>query len=470
MGYIPKFCQPVNGRYSVPLPLLDLIGGGSSCWSVPLTVLIYHFLRLNGFESRRLPDSVLAEAADCSVQTVARVRPSLERVFFWERSPGGAHAYSLRPVPGLHDRGVAFVPSRAFHESCRIDRTGGAAAGYVALSSWSDASGRVHPSADWDGVASRAQMTSGRLRGVIGTLTAAGILTETDDPSFPDVCPRSPSAGSGPYAIRLRYPRLFLPRDHPRLPPPPDWADVAEASSFRSDPRRCGRKGGIIRWRGHSRPSGYRVSSSPTGAPYIYTEALKPESSRRPPSVLKPFLKDNPPNIGRGPPDHVRLRVSAGERRMLETQQGIQGAARWGLTDRKRLELFRRAQNFVPVCGCRLPADTRRVVAERALIFGEETLIRHQAALTGPGCRRQAIINRDGWTWSVIRNETRILVRDYHYCPPVDEPSAPPTPEAVAAHENNMRRMKTDNPELFNLLTRMSKRRAKTDGTGPPQT
>lgn len=461
MGYNPKLYRPVGECYAVPTMLLDRIVRGPSRWALPLAVVLYHFLRLNGFAARPLPDGAFAEIAGCSVQTVARVRPYLNAVFQWDRSPGGAHVYSLRDLPGMPDRGFTFISSRAFHQACRADRTGAYASGLIGLSSWMDATGRIHPSADEDGVASRAHLTPKGLRRIISRLISLGILT---DSAFSSVCAADVS-GAGPSAMRSRYPHMVLPRDHPRLPPPPDWRTIAESSTARSDPRRCGRKGGIIRWHGYAHPSYDRVSSSEDGAPYIYTEGLKTKASASPPTVLKPFLETERSIFGRAPPDVRRLPVTGGERRMLDTQQGIRDAARWGLTDRKRLELFRRAQTFRLGCDCPLDDHTRREIAERALIFGEETLIRHQAALTRPGCRRPPISNRGGWAWAIIRTELRIIVRSYHHCPPEDEPSAPLTPAEQAAHEKRMKHLEHANPELFQILTRMSERHAQTAET-----
>ena len=232
--------------------VLDTIPAGVSRWALPVMVVLYHALRVNGYAARFFPDKVLAEQVGCSVHTVARVRPALGDIFRWERSPGGAHKYSLSDGVArighgarLPSGGITFLPSRAFQAACRLGS--GAAAALLGLASWTDQQGHIHESARWDGVARRARMSTAVLRRTIKTLTAEGILEEpeTEPP------PSAPGSVRQSFSIRLERTMLRLPRDHPWLPPAPRRREVAETASARSDPRRCGRKAGITRWRGH---------------------------------------------------------------------------------------------------------------------------------------------------------------------------------------------------------------------------
>lgn len=456
MGYNPKPHRPVNDRYAVPTQLLDMIVPGSSRWALPIVVVLHQFLKLNGYHPRMLPDKVLAEQAGCSVQTVARVRPALTRIFDWKRAAGGAYEYTLRPIPGLRSRGVTHIPRRAFHAACRLGA--GAVAALIVWASWTDLTGRIHPSAHWHGAASRAHMSPDSLKQAIKQLIAKGILTDPRPP------PRRTGGGTEQISIRTSHPQTTLPGDHPHLSPPPDWTNIAEAATARSDPRRSGRKGGIIRWHGHIRPppppTRLRVPPK-TGSPSLYTPGNYKKASNQTPNGLKPSFKTRQTPC-RGSPKPYRL-PSAVERRILKTQRSIPDSARLGLTDRQRLDFYRKARDFIPAADCDCLDDhIRGEIAERALIFGEETLISHQAALTAPNCRRQPILNPPGWAWATIKNRARRLTHDYHHCPPPEEPHTPPTPEAAAAHENNMRQMKHNNPGLYRILTRMDATRKET--------
>ena len=367
--------------------------------------------------------SELAAAMACSVATARRAIADLEtyNVFQISRSPGRPILFRHRPdVAQLAEHGKAWMPWTNQPQPYRTTAVCYAAA------SWSDFNGNLNYEAIrkagltvTQALCERAGMTPPRLRTALTQLPTEG-----------DIRTRTlrwlPRQMSGTYQDQHDARRIPA---HPERPQPPSSAhrQRPEHTTTAEPPRH------------HLITIPRRQTPNKTDPP-IYGLTI---GIRELKNCTKQFRSPPMKKARDNAVWEVNWRTDQ-RTHPITNPDGLQAVLTWCYT--RPPDVF---------CGRDHPGPCGR---EAMTLHAQRRT--EQAFLERAQARKAAIA--EAWGYATARSDglTHLLqpppVADEPDPPPVAEPPAPPTPEDEAAHENNMRRMKTGNPELYQILTRIN--------------
>ena len=368
--------------------------------------------------------SELAAAMACSVATARRAVADLEtaEVFQISRSSGRPITFRHRPdVAQLAEHGKAWMPWTNQPQPYRITAVCYAAA------SWSDFDGNLNYQAIrktgrtvTQALCERAGMTPPRLRTALAQLPTEGdIRTRTlrwlprqmSDPDQDQHDARRIPAHPGRH-----QPPSSAPRQRP------EHTTTAEPASHRliTTPR--------------------RHTPNKTGTPM---QGLITRGTRELKNCTKQFRSPMMKKARDNAVWDVNWRTDQ-RTHPITNPGGLQAVLTWCYT--RPPDVF---------CGRDHPGPCGR---EAMTLHAQRRT--EQAFLERAQARKAAIAEAWGYATARSNGLTQIFqtppVADEPDPPLVVEPPAPPTPEDEAAHENNMRRMKTGNPELYQILTRIN--------------